>query len=502
LTTGDISQPQVDTTAMRGTNHRRITLNFLTMTATGIVGLVISLIASVYIRRVLGPAAIGQIGWSLALVGYLGILVNPGLTTIGQRELAQHPGHGAELIAVVIILQTILAVVAYGAVFAIAVIDVRGHVVSILLLIQGLGFFLSAVNLGWVLQAHERMVAPSLAALAFNAAQLPLLFFLVHGPQDIYLYMACTLPVALASTLYNLWYFRRHRLGDVSSLRPTLKRATRLLHDAWPLALSQGAILIYFNADTIILGFVRSDATVGQYVTAYKLMLVSTAVTAALWNAYFPALARAHDSPAEAISLSRTFLSLLGWIGLPMAALGWALGRHVILLMYGAEYAVSGVYFEWLCLSVGFMFLNYGVVSVLVPWRHTRLQFIVTVSAAAANLGLNIVFIPLYGPWAAISTTIAAEVIVLGLGLAIRKNYNIHWHPILPLIGPPLICSIAVALAIDSLPSWLDRWWWLELIAGGLLLGGCMLFFKPHLARAAKTLLWSRGGWVESQPCK
>jgi O-antigen/teichoic acid export membrane protein len=470
-------------------NRRRIAANFLGMASTSVLGLVVSILTSIYVRRVLGPAAIGQVSWALAVLSYLTILVNPGLQTIGQRDLAKDSGRAQELLGLILTLQTIFAVLVYGIVVVIAVLDLRGEAVSYLLLIQGGALFLTAWNTGWVLQANERMVAPSVAALIFNALQFPILFLFVHSPDDVYLYAILTLPFTFLGVIYNFWYAGRHGLVRPGRLRPTLAGAWSILREAWPLALSGGAILIYYNCDTIILGFTDGDEVVGQYATAYKLMLVAAVITAALWNAYFPALARAHNSPAQATLLSREYLGLLAWMGLPIAALGWACGRHVVTLMYGAEFAASGPYFEWLCLNIGVMFVNYGVVSTMVPWGHQALQFKITATAAVVNLGLNLVVIPLYGPWGAIATTIAAELVVLALGLFARRRLGIFWHPVLPIVGPPLLCSVAVALAIAALPPSLDRFWWFELLAGAAALGGCLLVFERRILDHAMRLL-------------
>jgi hypothetical protein len=60
---------------------------------------------------------------------------------------------------------------------------------------------------------------------------------------------------------------------------------------------------------------------------------------------------------------------------LPLAALGWACGRHVVVLMYGAAFAQSGPYFEWLCLVIALSFVNYGLVAIMVPLGRSALQF-------------------------------------------------------------------------------------------------------------------------------
>jgi O-antigen/teichoic acid export membrane protein len=459
-------------------DRRRIATNFLTQAASNMLGLLITILVSIYVLRALGPAAIGQVNWVQAAISYFTILVNPGLTLVGQRELAKSPQRSGELMSLILTLQTLFALAVYGLVVVIATLDLRGPVVSLLLLIQGVGLFLSALNAGWLLQANERMVAPSLASLAFNALQLPVLLFFIHRPDDVLLYAALGLPFTMMGVAFNFWYAAHRGLLQPLHLRPTLAGAGALLREAWPLALTQSAILIYFNSDTLILGFTDGDEAVGQYATAYKLMMVAAVITVALWNAYFPVLARSHNSSAEATALSREYLGLLAWTGLPIAALGWAEGRHVVELMYGAAFAASGPYFEWLCLNIAIQFLNYGITSTLVPWGYSRLQFKISASGAAANLALNAIAIPLFGPWGAIATTLAAEGLVLALGLEVRRRRAIFWHPVLPIVAPPLACSAAVALVLHVLPVSLDRYWYLQLVVGVAILGACLWIFE------------------------
>jgi len=456
----------------------RIAANFLTLASTSVLGLMVTILISIYVRRILGPAAVGQVAWAMAAVGYLTVLVTPGLATVGQRELARHPERSEQLLALVLTLQTLLAAVVYGVVLVIAALEPRGPVVSVLLAVQGLTLFLTAWNISWVLQAHERMVAPSLAALAFNALQLPALVLLVHVPEDLVLYAALALPFTLAGMIWNFWYMRRRVLVRVSLLRPTLAGARSMFRDAWPLALAQAATLVTLHSGTLILGFTDGDEAVGQFSSAYRLMMVAAVITAALWNAYFSAFARSHDHPPEATELSREYLGLLAWMGLPMAALGWALGRHVIELLYGPAFAPAGHYFEWLCLAIGLIFLNYGLVATCVPWGRSDLHFKITAAAAVFNLAISAVTMPLYGAWGAIAATLASELLIVALGLVVRRRLRLFWHPMLPIIGPPFLCSAAVAATIVLLPASLDNLWPLQLLAGAAVLGACLVAFE------------------------
>jgi PST family polysaccharide transporter len=458
--------------------RQRIAANFLTLAGTGLCGLLVTIVVSAYVRRALGPAAIGQLSWAVAAVSYLTVFANPGLTLVGQRELSRAPEQTERTLALLLTLQTMLAALVYGLVITLAAFEPRGPITSLLLAIQGLTLFLAAWNTGWVLQAHERMIAPSLAVLAFNVLQLPALFLLVHSPDDLVIYAAVTLPFTLAGAGFNAWYLARKGFVHWLRMRPTLAGARGFLREAWPLALTQAAALVILNSGTLILGFSDGDEAVGQFASAYRLILVPSVITGALWTAYFPAFARSHDRPTEASALSREYIGLLAWLGLPIAALGWALGHHVVDLLFGPAFAASGRYFEWLCLTIGLNFLHFGVVATLIPWGRSGLQLKIAASVAVLNLITNALLVPFYGPWGAVAASVGAELCFVALGLLIRRRLQLFWHPILPVIGPPLICSVAVAASLTALPTWFDGQWWVELLAGAAVLGACLVAFE------------------------
>ncbi len=466
-------------------NRRRIAANFAAMAGSNGLGLVITILISIYVRRALGPAAIGQVSWNMAVIAYLGLIANPGLQVIGQRELSKHPANAAELTSLILCLQTLFALLAYGAAVAIAALEPRGPQVSALLLIQALSLFFTAWNPVWALQAYERMVAPSLVSIVFNALQFPALVLLVHSPADVYFYVLCSLPPLLLSAAYNFWYLSRSGLLPLGSLRWTLAGTRSCLEAAWPLALSAVAIVVYYNCGALILGFTHGDAEVGQYATAFRLMLVANVVTGAIWGAYLPALTRAHGDPEHAAQVSRELTGLLAWLGFPIAMLGWAFGRHVVAVMYGPAFAEAGVYFEWMCLNIAVVFLNYGIASALVAWGFQKIHFKITGAAALVNLALNLAVIPIYGAWGAIVSTMLAEVIILVLSVIVRRRIRIGWHPLLGMVAPPALCSVAVALAARLLPSSLSRYWWLELALATLVLGGCLVTFERKAVLAA-----------------
>ena len=106
--------------------RRTIATNFVAMTAVSGIVLLIGIFATAYSRRVLGPAAIGQVNWNAALLAFLTLLASPGLALVGQRDIAANPKETASITSLVLGLQMLFGFVAYAVVGVIALLDPRG----------------------------------------------------------------------------------------------------------------------------------------------------------------------------------------------------------------------------------------------------------------------------------------------------------------------------------------------------------------------------------------
>lgn len=482
-----------DAAASAPAYHRRtIATNFLAMTAVSGIVLVVGIFTTAYSRRVLGPAAIGEVNWNASLIAFLALVASPGLQVIGQRDIAARPRDTAAIASLVLSLQVLLGLVAYAIVVAIALLDPRGDRSGLLLPIQGVIVLVNSASLAWVLQAHQRMAGPAIASLAINLSQIPALLLLVRSPADLYVFAAYTLPFTLALVVYQAWYLRRQSILRPREIRPTLHGARALLSQSWPMALSLLAVLVVSNSGALLLGFSRGDVEVGLYTTAYKLMFISTVASGAMMSAYFPVLSQVARNPEQAQRVASDFATLMVWMGLPVAALGWACGRHVNDLLFGSAFAAAGPYFEWLCLAVAFSFTNIGLGTPLLAWGYQKMHLKIIGGAALASIALNAVLIPAYGGWGAIAAILLAESVTLVALIAARRRLALGRTRLAPLLLPPFLCSAAVALVVVALPAEAHRLWWLEVAVGTAVLGGCLLAFERRLARGFVAMLRRR----------
>lgn len=75
------------------------------------------------------------------------------------------------------------------------------------------------------------------------------------------------------------------------------------------------------------------------------------------------------------------------------------------------------------------------------------------------------------------------------LAIALRHRLKIFWHPVLPMIAAPLLCSVAVAAVLVALPRSLDHLWFVQLAVAGLVLASCMVACEWRTLRRLSEVL-------------
>ena len=444
--------------------------NFIWLSLARMSGLIVGLFAGIYARRVLGADAIGQYSWCLAVLSYFTVLTNPGLDIIAQRDVAREPAMAAQRFSQLLALQSSLALAAFGLLAILSLSQVRGPMVSNLLMLSAIALLLMPFNLAWLLHAHERMAAPALAQTITQFLRLPALIWLVREPAHVNRYVLLAYPFQVVVICYLGWYVTRYRLLHWMDVRPTFRGVSLLMKEALPVGLSQGATHLYYNFDAVLLGVLTSDETVGVYVTAYGVMLIPTFLSAALTAAFFPPLSRLQGDVKQSARMSSLFLWMHMWLALPFAALGWGFGRHVIDLLYGSPFVQSGPLLEWLSLNLVLIFFSTGIGQPMNAWGLQKNYFKIVASGAMLNVVLNLALIPYLGVWGAVVTTLLAEGFV-GIGcLWIRRSHvPIRWWAIAA--KPVAICASAAVIGRYLVFIYPNSWWLILLAVAFSILG-------------------------------
>ncbi|KCZ72164.1 membrane protein involved in the export of O-antigen and teichoic acid [Candidatus Methanoperedens nitroreducens] len=197
--------------------------------------------------------------------------------------------------------------------------------------------------------------------------------------------------------------FVRFRWGHIKSLST---------FSLWVFFISSGMI-VYSNADTVMIGYYLSNADVGVYRIVLQFTSMAMFTTAALQSTLYPRVSRwgkTGDTGLIEGSLSRAFTYSLILV-IPMFVGGFLLGDKLLYYFYGAEFGRGYTTMVVLFLVQIVNIFYYLFTTYLTAMNHLKDLFKITVVAVTANIVLNATLIPVIG----IAGAAIATLVTMGL---------------------------------------------------------------------------------------
>lgn len=393
---------------------RRVLSNFGSLAGAEVVCRAIALIAVGFYARQLQPEMFGYLGFSLAIISLLGLLVMMGMDQLATREIAREParvaGYAANILAVRLLLAAAAYAILFGAVCALGLPPILKRV----LWLDGLTLFPLAITTSWAFQGLQQMHVVAVARVVQSLVAALLVLSLVRGPNGVLLVCASNLAAGLAASLVMLLALRR-MLGSLS-LALDRRFAGRLLRASAPFALMMGFIHIYGQSGMLLLGSMRPAAEVGLFSSAYRLTFgLLQQFSIFLLLAFMPALSYAY---AHAPQDLRGFHRSYGWLSYVCAggilAVFALFPAAVLRICFGASYAPAAPVLRLLACSIAINFISGPYVAALAATRFERELLWQTAGSAAICLLLNVALIPSHG----IEGAAAAQLIATVAGTA------------------------------------------------------------------------------------
>lgn len=256
-----------------------------------------------------------------------------------------------------------------------------------------------------------------------------------------------------ANFFLNLWFTKPHGIirwnWDVAFWKETLLRS-------WPIGVSILFNLIYYKGDTLILSFTRSQAEVGIYSAAYRVLEILITVPFMIAGLVLPLFSAAwgKQDPKRLSHLARQTLSAVMLLVAPIVMGTLVLADRIMILVAGHDFAASGPILRVLIIATGIIFINVIYAHVVVAVQTQRQMLPVYIVTAAGIFAGYILLIPRFGMQAAAWLTVASEVIItVGSYIVASRTVHLGFEP-RPLIVAWLSAGLMALtlLALASLP--------------------------------------------------
>ncbi len=417
--------------------------NVVYNTLLSISQILFPLVTFPYASRVLGPEALGAVSFADNFTIYFLIFAALGIPLYGVREIAKVKHDSKRLGQVYSELLFIHLLSSCAAVIILFFISYyTGKLRSNFALYQiGMGVLLGNVFIAeWFFQGIEKYRYIALRTVTIRLFTITLMFLLVHSIKDRNTYYALNLVAVTISALLNTSMITR--LVRVSFKGMSLKKHVKPLF----LILASGMVTtIYLVFDTVILGFLTNDVTVGYYAASMRISKISLAIIGTLSIVLLPRLTLAFqkNDHMEARALLGRSMNFVVFLSIPIAAGTWCLSEEIIRLFAGNNYLPAIGSLRVLCFIVIFVgmaqvFSN----QILLPLHQEKKILYASLFGVVMSLTLNFTLIPVYKHLGAAISSLCTEMIVtLVLFIYARKLLKFPF-PLVRCLQSALTCAL------------------------------------------------------------
>lgn len=435
---------------------KSLKLNFIMNTMLTMSAFVFPLISFPYVSRILLPEGTGKVSFATSLISYFVMFAQLGIPTYGVRACAKVRDDKHLLSKTaheLLIINLVMTVISYAA-LAVALIFVpRLRADRLLYIVVSLTIFFTTIGMEWLYKALEQYTYIAVRSILFKAVALVAMFLLVHEKKDYVIYGGISILASSASFIMNFFHARKYitmRPMGGYNFKPHLKAVAVFF------AMSC-ASTIYTHLDTVMLGFMDTDTTVGYYNAAVRIKNILVSIVTSLGTVLLPRAAYyvEHKLWDQFRDISRKALNFTLVAATPMMLYFILFAKDGIFLLSGEEYAGSILPMRLAMPTLLFIGIsNILGIQILVPMGKETYVLLSIIAGAVVDLILNIALIPTFGASGAAAANMIAEgTVVVVQFIMLRKEVFPsmvqiqYWKVALGLIG-----ATAAAFWVAALP--------------------------------------------------
>jgi O-antigen/teichoic acid export membrane protein len=425
------------------------------LSAQGVSALVSGFVL-IYAVRNFTAVSWGHYSTALALVTLATVISGAGLGPLALREMTADPDRQGEILGLAFRALAWTACVASIAVVVAALVIgyPRQVMVMVLVLVPLLALLPGLAILGSAFNARSRLVYVARFQLVQTVIYGALALAVVASGAGVTGLAVATVAGAFGGAIYGVVLLRRKL-----SLSIDLGRSRRRAFSFIRAATAFGAIglvgVVYDRVDVLMLSVLSNARKVAEYTVPYGFLRLTWIVPSVVSAAFFPLLSRhlaAQREDAERLFFLVVRMFLFVSLPLSLALAVWS--PTLLPFVFGSRYEVSVPVLQILAWTIPLTFLNYVLWYGAIAVHLERRAFLIDLCGLAANVVVNAIAIPLYGPRGAAWALVVSEVVILiGQGLLIhRRLFAVSLRALLlkPVLAGVVVIPVAVLLGSRS----------------------------------------------------
>jgi O-antigen/teichoic acid export membrane protein len=407
----------------------------------------------VVLTRYLGTTGYGQLTIILSFISIFAVVVDFGLTLTTVQLISEKKADEEKLLGNLLSIRIISAVLFLSLAPVAALLFPYDEVVKIGIAVGAISYLFgtTASMLIGIFQKRLIIGRAVIAELINRALVLVGAFLAPHiglSLEGIMWLFVIGNAAQLATTLYFSKKFVKLRFQF------HLQTWKTIISRSWPIGASIFFNLIYLRGDILFLSLYRSDAEIGIYGAAYKVIDVITVVPVMYMGLILPILVTAWSAKKistfkQTLQEAFDFFSILA---IPLVFGTIALGTPVMKLIAGEAFAESGRVLAILGPAASIVFFGALFGHAIVGVNKQKPMTLGYALVAAITIAGYVLFIPEYGIWAAAWWTLIAEILITIITFIVVWRTS-SFLPKMDMVFKALFSSIIMYIAIILLPE-------------------------------------------------
>lgn len=455
--------------------YKKLTLNTIYQVVGKGLNVLMALFTLGILSRYLGVKGMGEYATILRYLGFFGIIADLGLNILTAREISKinlrdKTNLLMNFFTLRVVTSVVIMSVGLGGIFLLPYdANIKQGVfvaTSAFLFILWTQIFNGVFQKHWVTQ--KSILADFLA----KSVTLGLTFFLVLQKANLMLILWALVAGNALGFILTLWFVQAYYK---LSLRFDWLIWKEILISAWPVAVSNFLILIYFNIDALMLASLRPMEEAGVYHVAYKVLETFFQFMVLFIGLFVPVLARSLLQKIQFKQNLQTAFNGVLIIGMPLMFAGLFLAKDIVLIVGGKTFMAAVPVLQVLFLAMFFLFINHLMHNVLTVLELQKKVIPLYVCVAVFNILANLYAINKWGASGAAYTTLLSEfmiAILIYFFFLKQKQFYPSVHYGFKLLWMSLIMLVGLFF-VREMP------WFIKIIVGGSIYVFLFYLFLP-----------------------
>ena len=457
-----------------------------------ILSTALNLFTFAIITRELGQSGFGAYTTVITFLSFFAILADLGLTLVTVQMLGENKKEQNKILGNLFGLRLISSLLMIGLAPLLVTTFIYSQEIKLGVAIAAASFIFNALNQVMV-GLFQTKLKMDRVAWAETISRIVMLISVILSVRLNWGLQGVLLVTSFAGFVSFIlhYYFAR----QFACIRPIFnwQEWKKILNLSWPLTITIALNLIYLRADTLLLSLFKSQAEVGLYGAAYKIIDVLSSLPFMFAGVILPLLVVAwQEKNKERFNtiLQKSF-DILAMAAIPMVVGVQFLADEIMVFIAGTEFQGAGNIFRLLIFAIAAIFLGNMMAHAIIAVKKQKSVIWIYILVSLSSLAAYLYLIPRFSYYGAAAVTIYSELsIALLSGIFICHYLKFRLN--LQGLKKSLLASLFMAIIIYLLPSDLASSAWgliLIILLAGFIYLSSLFLLKAFSAKDLKLII-------------